>query len=501
MDTLILTATSFIIAVSLMITGKKDKLQASFAGLCAAVFVSQVTMALENYFSCSFLLIIRYCVLLAVAPLALLFFRHLTREKTLISWRVFFAFAFISMGGVFFVFTPLAQTSWFYLLIVYYTIFALVLCYAALTRHVMQLPVGTEKRRLGYLLVACPTALILSHMDLLNGLGLNLPVISGMVISLLLYFILLIIAYPQLQQLHDFFARSLVILIGTVTGAVILYFAVGIFNGQPPFSGLMVASFLIVISLSPMRMMLRKIFGYFYPNSRDVFTSLYEFDEKLEKEKSLMLEEMAPVLAHEIRNPLGSIKGAAQYLKDEAATDEQRELLNVIVEGTDRLNNVVSRFLEYTRPYQLNLKSHNINVIIQKAIAIMAADKSAEKINILRELDENLPAVDVDEQLLMQVILNIALNAIESMPQGGTLTFCTSGRDVQDDRMVSLSLKDTGSGISSENIKNIFKPFFTTKERGVGLGLAICQKIIREHGGSISAQSNPAGGTEFLIKI
>lgn len=501
MDTLILTATSFIIAVSLMITGKKDKLQASFAGLCAAVFVSQVTMALENYFSCSFLLIIRYCVLLAVAPLALLFFRHLTREKTLISRRVFFAFAFISMGGVFFVFTPLAQTSWFYLLIVYYTIFALVLCYAALTRHVMQLPVGTEKRRLGYLLVACPTALILSHMDLLNGLGLNLPVISGMVISLLLYFILLIIAYPQLQQLHDFFARSLVILIGTVTGAVILYFAVGIFNGQPPFSGLMVASFLIVISLSPMRMMLRKIFGYFYPNSRDVFTSLYEFDEKLEKEKSLMLEEMAPVLAHEIRNPLGSIKGAAQYLKDEAATDEQRELLNVIVEGTDRLNNVVSRFLEYTRPYQLNLKSHNINVIIQKAIAIMAADKSAEKINILRELDENLPAVDVDEQLLMQVILNIALNAIESMPQGGTLTFCTSGRDVQDDRMVSLSLKDTGSGISSENIKNIFKPFFTTKERGVGLGLAICQKIIREHGGSISAQSNPAGGTEFLIKI
>ncbi len=501
MDTLILAATSFIISISLMITGKKDKLQASFAGLCAVVFTSQVTVTLGNYFPFGFLMIIRYLGLLAVAPLTLLFFRYLTRERSFISRKIFAVFVLISFCAALFVFTPLARATWFYTVLLCYIIFVLVFCYFALLWHVTKLPDATEKRRLGYLLAACPFALILSHLDLLNNRGLNLPVVSGMVISLLLYFVLLIIAYPQLQKLHDFFARSLVILVSTVTGAVILYFVVGFFNGTPPFSGLLVASFLIVISLSPMRMILRKIFSYFYPESRDVFTSLYEFDEKLEREKDMMLAEMAPVLAHEIRNPLGSIKGAAQYLQEEAANDEQRKLLNVIVEGADRLNDVVSRFLEYTRPHQLNLKRHNINGIIKKTIALIAANKLMEKINIIEELDESLPAAEVDDQQLMQVILNLTLNAIESMPQGGTLTFRTTGPEADAEGMITLSIRDTGRGISKNDIKNIFKPFFTTKERGVGLGLAICQKIIKEHGGSISVESDPSRGTEFLIKI
>lgn len=502
MDTFILAATSFIIAVSLMITGKKDKLQASFAGLCAAVFISQITITLGTLFPWKWLIIIRYIGLLAVAPLALLFFRYLTRERTLISRRIFFVFVFISIGGAFFVFTPLVVNVHFYSGALLYTLFSLSLCYAALMWHVRKLPTGTEKKRLGYLLVACPVALILSSIDLFSPLGFDFPVMSGIVLSLLLYFILLIIAYPQLRALHDFFARSLVIFVSTVTGAIIFYFAALYFRGHPPsITGLLLASFLVVISLSPLKMILRKIFSYFYPESKDVFTSLYEFDEKLEREKAVMLAEMAPVVAHEIRNPLGSIKGAAQYLKEEATTDEQRELLNVIVEGTDRLNNVVSKFLDYARPDQLNLTRQNINMMIRKAVAIIAANKLVEKIKIIQELDENLPDVDVDEQQLMQVILNIALNAIESMPQGGTLTFCTSGQETEIEETISLAVRDTGTGISKKDLKDIFRPFFTTKERGVGLGLAICQKIIKEHNGSISVRSIPSGGTEFLIKL
>ena len=198
---------------------------------------------------------------------------------------------------------------------------------------------------------------------------------------------------------------------------------------------------------------------------------------------------------------MGSIKGAAQYLKEEARTDEQRELLNVIVEGTDRLNNVVSKFLDYARPYQLNLNCQDINMIIQKAISIIAANKLVEKITIIQQLDENIRPVEVDEQQFMQVILNIALNAIESMPQGGTLTFRTYSQRSDAEGMVNMSIRDTGSGISKKNFKDIFKPFFTTKERGVGLGLAICQKIIKEHGGSISVKSIPSAGTEFLINL
>lgn len=502
MDTFILAATSFTIAVSLMITGKKDKLQASFAGLCAAVFVAQVAIPLGTLLHFSLLIIIRYLGLLAVAPLTLLFFRYLTRAKTLISSRIFFVFTLISIGGAFLVFTPLTQKPYFYIIILCYTLFVLALCYAALFRHVNKLPAGNEKRRLEYLLVACPVALILSNIDLLNYWGFNLPVINGIVLSILLYLILLIIAYPQLNELHDFLARALVIFVSTVTGAVIFYFASSFFSGRPPsVPGLLLASFLVVISLSPMKMILKKIFSYFYPESKNVFTSLYEFDEKLEREKALMLAEMAPVVAHEIRNPLGSIKGAAQYLKSEATTDEQQGLLNVIVEETDRLNNVVSQFLDYARPYNLNLKSQKINVIIQKAVTVIVANKLVEKISVIQDLDTNLPDAEVDEQQFLQVILNMALNAIESMPEGGTLTIQTSGAAAETEGEISVTIRDTGAGINGKDLRDVFKPFFTTKKRGVGLGLAICQRIIKKHGGSISVKSIPSGGTVFVIKL
>jgi signal transduction histidine kinase len=338
-------------------------------------------------------------------------------------------------------------------------------------------------------------------MDLLKYWGLNSPEISGIIISLLLYFILLIIAYPQLRALHDFFARSLVIFISTVSGAVIFYLTARFFNGHPSFTGLLVAAFLVVISLSPMRMILRKIFSHFYPESKDVFTSLYEFDEKLEREKALMLSEMAPVVAHEIRNPLGSIKGGSQYLKSEISNQEQQDLLNVIVEGTDRLNNVVSKFLDYARPYQLNLQRQNINLIVQKAIAIISANQLAKTITILQEMDDHPVEADVDEQQFMQVILNVALNAVESMPRGGVLTFRTKLEESDADGEISVTIRDTGKGIAKSDLKDIFKPFFTTKERGVGLGLAICQKIIKEHGGNIRVKSIPDQGTEFVIQL
>ncbi|MCX5849600.1 MAG: ATP-binding protein [Deltaproteobacteria bacterium] len=502
MDTFVLAATSFIISLSLMITGKKDKLQASFSGFCGAVFISQIAIFLRSYFNFGFLLNIEYLGILAIAPFSLQFFRNLTRNKSFLSSRPIIVFTSISITGAVAIFTPMSQWAYFYTVILYYSFFSLGLCYIALTWHVNKLSPGTEKKRLGYLLFACPIALIIGNINQLNYWGFDFPVITGIMLSVLLYFILLIIAYPQLRELHDFFARWLVIFVNTLAGAAILYLAF-LFSGRSPlsFAGLLMASFLIVISFSPIKMILKKIFSYFYPESKDVFTSLYEFDEKLEKEKTLMLAEMAPVFAHEIRNPLGSIKGAAQYLKSEASTEEQKELFNVIVEGTDRLNNVVSQFLDYARPYKLNLRVQNINAIIQKAVSIIAANRLAEKITIVQELDKNLPEVNVDEQQFVQVIINIALNAIESMPRGGNLTFRTSNIENSAGGTISITIRDTGIGISKKEIKDIFKPFFTTKERGVGLGLAICQKIIKEHGGYIRVKSIPTQGTVFVIKL
>lgn len=502
MDTFTLAATSFTIALSLFIAGKKDKLQMSFSGFCLAISISQAALFFQGLFAPAFWIVIEHIGILAIAPLAVWFFRYLTHNKSYLSQGSVVLTSLISAAGVILQFSPLNHWSYFHAALNAYTAVVLVICYIALLRHVNKLPPSTEKRRLRYLLISCPVALLLCGADLLGYWGYHFPPITGLVLSALLYLILLIIAYPQLSELHDFFARALVIFISTITGAFIFYFVAFFFSpSQPSFTSVLTASFLIVISVTPIKMILKKIFSFFYPDSKDVFTSLYEFDEKLEREKALLLSEMAPVFAHEIRNPLGSIKGAAQYLQSEASTEEHSKLLNVIIEEVNRLNTVVSQFLDYARPFSSKIQAQDINAIILKAVSIIAANRLADNIAISRELQDGLPAVKVDEQQLLQVIINISLNAIEAMPGGGILTFRTSTIETGAGAAVGITIRDTGSGIGPDDIKNIFKPFYTTKERGVGLGLAICQKIIKEHGGSIRVKSLPGQGSIFFIRL
>jgi signal transduction histidine kinase len=238
-----------------------------------------------------------------------------------------------------------------------------------------------------------------------------------------------------------------------------------------------------------------------YPDSPDVFTSLYALDERLEREKSRLLEEMAPVLAHEIRNPLGSMKGAAQVLRSEEKDEEHQRLLDVIIEEVDRLNSVVSQFLNYAKPYQLNRKTQWLNPLVEKTVSIIRASNLPENMAIEQDLHPDLPPVHIDAEQMVQVILNLAYNAMEGMPEGGILTFRTSRIAGDAGAAVGLSIRDTGRGIKREDIKNIFKPFFTTKERGVGLGLPICQRIVKSHGGRLRVKSIPGQGSIFYIRL
>jgi signal transduction histidine kinase len=263
----------------------------------------------------------------------------------------------------------------------------------------------------------------------------------------------------------------------------------------------MVASFLIVIAIEPMREILKKTLMFLFPDSREFLRSLFAFDEKLEREKSLLLEEMAPVFAHEIRNPLGSIKGAAQYLRSEVGSEENRKLVDVIIEEVNRLNRVVSQFLNFARPYQPDLKPRDMNRIVERAVDIIRANILSERIAIQTDLRADLPAIQADEEQLIQVILNIAMNAIEAMPEGGTLTLRTRRIKSDEGDTVAVAIRDTGPGIRRDDLKNIFKPFFTTKERGVGLGLAISQRIMRGHGGHIRVKSLPGKGSVFYVRV
>jgi signal transduction histidine kinase len=167
----------------------------------------------------------------------------------------------------------------------------------------------------------------------------------------------------------------------------------------------------------------------------------------------------------------------------------------------DRLNGVVSKFLDYAKPNMANLKPQNINYIVERAISLINTNDVSANIVIETELNPDIPDVAFDGDQIIQVLLNIAFNAIDAMPGGGTLTIRTSKIESETGPAVGISLRDTGKGIKREDIRNIFKPFFTTKERGVGLGLAICQRIIKNHGGHIRVKSIIGQGTVFYIKL
>ncbi len=503
METFILAAVSLIIAISLLIYKKNDPVQLSFATLCLAISLHKTAVFFHAIFGVEFIRFIAYLGLLAIPPLIISFSRYFLKYQTFFSQHDIVSTALFGVAVSLSFFTPLYRSPYLQTLLNLYIAYVLVLGYLSLLNYLKKKAEGVEKRRMGYLAIAFPIAALLSTLDLFYYFGFGFPPLSNLVLAVLLYFILLIIAYPHLTELHELMAKALVVTIVTVFAVLLFYLVTGLFGQgeKPPFTHVLVACFTIVISISPFKIILEKIFSAIYPESKGVFTSLYALDAKLEKERALLLEEMAPVFAHEIRNPLGSIKGAAQYLRSETEAEENRQLLEVIIEEVDRLNSVVSQFLDYAKPHTPNVKVQNINPIIERAVSLIKANSVSENTNLEMDLHANLPAVAVDAEQLLQVLLNIAFNAIDAMPEGGTLRIRSSKRAGEAGDTISISIHDTGQGIKREDIKNIFKPFFTTKERGVGLGLAICQRIIKSHGGSIRVKSVPEKGTTFSIRL
>jgi signal transduction histidine kinase len=503
METFTLATVSLIISIALIINKKKVPTHLYFAFLCLALFFHKGGAFFYEMLGNDLWKIFKDIGLIAIPPCSVRFIRSLLHEQTFLSKRdiisttVFSIFLFMTF------FSPLHEWAHLETFLLIYTGSTLLICYVALISFIRKRPMGVERTRMVYLSVACAATAVLSVFDILYYYGYAFPPISNLFIAILLYFVLILITHPRLPELHELMARALVLSIITLFATVTIVLIIGLFGKgeSPPFTLVLLASFIIVIATEPFKLVLKAIFSYTYPEGKDIFTSLYALDEKLEREKSLLLEEMAPVLAHEIRNPLGSIKGAAQYLRSESNTSENQKLIDVIIEEADRLNSVVSQFLNYAKPYTLNLKMQDVNQIIEKAISVIEASPRLDNIVLEKELRPDLPLIAVDSEQLVQVILNIAFNAIEAMQAEGTLIFRTSKIESGDGEAVGISIRDTGKGIRKEEMKNIFKPFFTTKERGVGLGLAICQRIIKNHGGHIKVKSIPMQGSIFYIRL
>ena len=223
----------------------------------------------------------------------------------------------------------------------------------------------------------------------------------------------------------------------------------------------------------------------------------------LRAERLAAVGELAAEVAHEINNPLGGLRNFASMLENEPENTQQtKKYAALILEGLKRVEIIVKRLLTFSRPYSLQMSDKNINYIINNSIKFIEYRIEPCHITIKKDLNETIPYVYIDADNISQVLINIMVNALESMPDGGTLTIKTDTCK-EHDNCVTVCIADTGCGIREELKDKIFEPFFTTKnkegEKGLGMGLAISKRIIEDHHGKINVESNIGKGTTFRI--
>jgi signal transduction histidine kinase len=228
-------------------------------------------------------------------------------------------------------------------------------------------------------------------------------------------------------------------------------------------------------------------------------------DRKRVEEEHLMLEKLATIgklatmVAHDMRNPLTSIRNASFYLKNtcphrgEPGCKTAVEMLEIIEQETLFANSIISDLLDFAVKKPLQRKKQSINKLIDTSLIV---SDIPENIKVRRKLAEKAIAA-VDEKQLKRVFLNTVKNAVQAMPKGGNLTIKTNERKDQ----IEIAFTDTGIGIREENMGKLFQPLFTTKAKGIGMGLAICKRIVEQHRGTINVKSKIAKGTTFTINL
>ncbi len=239
---------------------------------------------------------------------------------------------------------------------------------------------------------------------------------------------------------------------------------------------------------------------------RDV-TRLHQLEAEVRRGETLAAAgQIALGIAHEIRNPLGAIRGAVQLMQRELG-DEARwgEYTSVLLKEVDRVNRIIEMLLDVGRPVSLRPAPLNVHQLLER-VALMSEEQVARRgVQVVRRYDPSLPPIMADEDRMLQVFHNLVRNAIEAMPKGGRLTLITRlsmnplfakvdlGQGLKS--MAEVQVVDDGEGIPEATRAKLFTPFFTTKDTGLGLGLALCHRIVEEHKGAIQVASEPGKGT------
>jgi len=253
-----------------------------------------------------------------------------------------------------------------------------------------------------------------------------------------------------------------------------------------------VAAVSIALLFNPIKNKVQSIIDKFYINS-----AYQRFERELiESNKSKALANLAAGLAHEIKNPLTSIKTFTEYLpKKYNDADFRNNFYRIVKCEVDKINSLVTQLLEFAKPSGLQASNVNVHEILDYTLDLLSNEMIKSNIRIVKDYSRNREIIRADQNKLKLVFFNIIKNGLEAMEDGGTLTIATASTEEN----FKITIQDTGYGIKNINLNRIFQPFFSTKEKGTGLGLSVVQNIITEHGGIIYAKSKVASGTIFTI--
>jgi len=222
------------------------------------------------------------------------------------------------------------------------------------------------------------------------------------------------------------------------------------------------------------------------------------FRRMLRADRLATIGELAAGAAHEIRNPLTSIKSSLQYLESRCREETERKLLGVALQETDRIDEILAALLSFSRPSEIHKEPCDLVALLEESLALVSIQARAKNVEVRTSFPAAPVVVDADRSQVKQLMLNVFLNAIQAMDGGGTLAVedivLGNGRTL-------VRISDTGPGISEEALEKVFDPFFTTKKGGTGLGLSICYTIVKAHGGEIELRSRLGEGTTVLITL
>jgi len=239
---------------------------------------------------------------------------------------------------------------------------------------------------------------------------------------------------------------------------------------------------------------------------RRTSNQLRQADQELEKnfermkraERIYALAQLSAGLAHEIRTPLASLEGAAALVQREThSEDRRREFLEIIRKESQRLNRLLTSFLEFARPTQPDLKMVDIGEILDSVIILVRNAGDTSRLELRKHIQPGLPMLECDPEQLKQVLLNLAVNASQAMPQGGAVLLEAQRHGTS----VNIDVHDQGGGIDEENLDRIFDPFFTTKANGTGLGLSVAHQIVSQHRGMLTIVRNSSQGVTVRVSL